>query len=135
MGHAGTWHTMGWGGDVTWGGGVTCLRGSYANRVTGYGQAGVADVMDRVAVFFVPDHSFHLACLMFSHTETQHLMYKVRDNYSNCTCRSSENICSSSGGTQDKRKDWSKQDETQFGTRSGAFLSLTPTPSPPPLEG
>jgi len=52
MGHAGTWHTMGLGGgDVTQGGGVTCLRGSYANGVTGYGRAGVADVMDRVAVF------------------------------------------------------------------------------------
>jgi len=31
-----------------------------------------------------------------------------------------------------KRKDWSKQDETQLGTRSGAFLSLTPPPLPPP---
>ncbi len=35
--------------------------------------------------------------------ETQHLMHKVQRNYSSCTCRSSENICSSSsGGAQEK---------------------------------
>jgi hypothetical protein len=50
----GTWHAMGWGwGDVTRGGDVMCLRGSYANGVTVHGQAGVADVMDKVAVFFL----------------------------------------------------------------------------------
>jgi hypothetical protein len=31
-------------------------------------------------------------------------MRKVRGNYSSCTCRSSENICSSSGGAQEKEK-------------------------------
>ncbi len=29
-------------------------------------------------------------------------MHKVRGNYSSCTCRSSENICSGSGGAQEK---------------------------------
>jgi len=55
----------------------------------------------------------------------QHLMHKVRGNYSSPTCRSGENICRSSGGAQEKGKTGSKQDETQFGTKSGAFLSLT----------
>jgi hypothetical protein len=35
-------------------------------------------------------------------------MHKVQSNYSSCTCRSSENICSSSGGAQEKRKMGSK---------------------------
>ncbi len=30
--------------------------------------------------------------------ETRHFMHKVRGNYSSCTGRSSENICSNSGG-------------------------------------
>jgi hypothetical protein len=30
-----------------------------------------------------------------------HLMHKVQTNYSSCSARSSENICSSSGGTQE----------------------------------
>jgi hypothetical protein len=51
-------------------------------------------------------------------------MHKVRGNYSNCTPRSSENICSSSGGAQENGNRGSKQDETQFGTKSGAFLSF-----------
>jgi len=54
-------------------------------------------------------------------------MHKVRGNYSSCTCGSSENICSSSGVDQEKGKKGSKQDETQFGTKNGAFLSFTPT--------
>jgi hypothetical protein len=53
-------------------------------------------------------------------------MHKVRGNYSSCTGRSSENICNSSGGAQEKGKTCSKPDETQFGTKSGAFLSLNP---------
>jgi hypothetical protein len=53
-------------------------------------------------------------------TETQHLMHKVRGSYSSCTCRSSENICSSSGGPQEKGNTGSKEDKTQFGTKSGA---------------
>ncbi len=58
-------------------------------------------------------------------------MHKVPGTYSSCTSRSSENICNSSGGAQEKGKTGSKkQDETQFGTKSGAFLSLTS-----PLEG
>ncbi len=51
-------------------------------------------------------------------------MHKVRGNYSDCTCRSSENICSSSGGAQGNGNRGSKEDEIQFGTKSGAFLSL-----------
>jgi hypothetical protein len=38
--------------------------------------------------------------------ETQHLMHKVRGNYSSCTYGSSENICNSSEGIPSrKRKD------------------------------
>jgi hypothetical protein len=55
-------------------------------------------------------------------------MHKVRGNYSNCTCRSSEKICSSSGGAEEKGKTGSKRDETQIGTKSGAFLSLALRP-------
>ncbi len=51
-------------------------------------------------------------------------MHKVRGNYSSCTCRSSENICSNSGVAQEKGKTESKQDENQLSTKSGAFLSL-----------
>jgi hypothetical protein len=40
-------------------------------------------------------------------------MHKVRGKYSSCTCRSSENICSSNGGAQEKGKRGSKQNETQ----------------------
>jgi hypothetical protein len=54
-------------------------------------------------------------------------MHKVGGNYSSCTCRSSENICSSSRGAQEKGKTGSRPHETQFGTKSGAFLSLTPS--------
>jgi len=32
--------------------------------------------------------------------DTQHVMHKVGDDYSSCTVRSNENICSSSGGLQ-----------------------------------
>jgi hypothetical protein len=56
------------------------------------------------------------------------LKLSIRGNYSSCTCRSSENICSNSGGAQEKEKTGSKPDEAQFGTKSGAFLSLTPSP-------
>jgi hypothetical protein len=35
-------------------------------------------------------------------------------------------MCSSSGGAQEKGKTASKPDETQFGTKSGAFLSFNP---------
>jgi hypothetical protein len=48
-------------------------------------------------------------------------MHKVRRYYN--SCRSSENICSSSGGVQGKRG--TKPDETQFGTKNDAFLSFT----------
>jgi hypothetical protein len=110
MGHARTWHAMGFGGGgggvFMGGGGLICQRGSYANGVTGYEQAGVADVMDRVAVFLYRTIHFkiHLAWLMFFHTEAQHLVQKVRDNYTNCTCKRSENICRSSGGSQEKER-------------------------------
>jgi hypothetical protein len=46
------------------------------------------------------------------------LMHKVRGNYSSCTVRSSENICSSSAGAQEKGKRGPKQDETQFTTKN-----------------
>jgi hypothetical protein len=52
-------------------------------------------------------------------------MHKVRINYSSCKSRGSENICSRSGGAQEKGKTGSKLDETQFGTKSDAFFSLT----------
>jgi hypothetical protein len=47
-------------------------------------------------------------------------------NYSSCTGRSSENIYSSSGGADEKGKRESKQDETQFTTKNGAFLRFSP---------
>jgi hypothetical protein len=52
---------------------------------------------------------------------------KSRYDYSTCTgSRSSENICSSSGGAQENFKRGSKQDETQFTTqKNGAFPSFT----------
>ncbi len=53
-------------------------------------------------------------------------MHKVRGNYSNCRGESSENVCRSSGGAQGKGKWGSKEDEAQFSTRNGAFLSFTP---------
>ncbi len=56
-------------------------------------------------------------------------MHKVRVNYSSCTCRSSENICSSSGGAQEKGKRGSKLDETQFGTKKMVHFWVS---SPPP---
>jgi hypothetical protein len=40
----------------------------------------------------------------FSWYNVQGLMHKVRTNYSSCTARSSENICSSSRGAQEKGK-------------------------------
>jgi hypothetical protein len=57
-------------------------------------------------------------------------MHKVRGNYSSCTCRSSKNICSSSGGAQEKGKRGSKHDETQFTTKNGGILKFT-LASPP----
>jgi hypothetical protein len=37
--------------------------------------------------------------------------------------RSSENICSSNWGAQEKgKRGWSKQDETQFTTKNGAWV-------------
>jgi hypothetical protein len=51
-------------------------------------------------------------------------MHMIRGNCSNCTCKSSENICSSSGGAEGNGNRASKQDETQFGTKSGALLSF-----------
>jgi hypothetical protein len=53
-------------------------------------------------------------------------MHKDRGNYSSCTCRSSENICSSSGGAQEKGKDWSKPDETQFGHSKWCISEFEP---------
>jgi hypothetical protein len=38
----------------------------------------------------------------YENDETQHLMHKVQDNYSSCTSRSCENICSSSGRAFEK---------------------------------
>ncbi len=52
-------------------------------------------------------------------------MHKVRDNYSSCTVRSSENISSSSSGGAALRKE-ERQDETQFTTQIDGFLSFIP---------
>ncbi len=49
-------------------------------------------------------------------------MHKVRDYYS--SCRSSENICSSSGGAQGKRG--TTPDETQFGTKKWCISEFHP---------
>jgi hypothetical protein len=50
-------------------------------------------------------------------------MHKVEGNYSSCTGRSSENICSIGGGGNHERGNrGSKQDETQITTKNGAFL-------------
>jgi hypothetical protein len=50
-------------------------------------------------------------------------MFKTK--YSSCTVRSNENICSSSGGAQEKKK---RQDETQFTTKiDGLFSEFHPS--------
>ncbi len=57
-------------------------------------------------------------------------MHKVRSNYSSCTCRNSENICSSSGGAQEKRKEGIKTGRrNSVWHKNGAFLSFTPRSS------
>jgi len=53
-------------------------------------------------------------------------MHEVGGNYSSCTGRSSENICSSGRGNHEKGNRGSKQDETQLTTKNGAFLSFKP---------
>ncbi len=58
--------------------------------------------------------------------ETQHLMHKVWSNYNSCTCRSSENTCSSNGGVQEKGKRRPKQDETQFITKKWCIFEFHP---------
>ncbi len=53
-------------------------------------------------------------------------LYSLRtffSHYNSCTCRSSENICSSSGGPQKKERG----DETQFTTKVGGETSLGPS--------
>ncbi len=60
--------------------------------------------------------------------ETQHLMHKVSSrvgNYSSCTVRSSENICSSSGGAQEKKGKTPMK--LQFITKIGGKTSLGPS--------
>jgi hypothetical protein len=52
---------------------------------------------------------------------------RFESKYSSCTVRNSENICSSSGGAQEK----GKTPETQFTTKIDGFLSFTP---PHPLN-
>jgi hypothetical protein len=49
-------------------------------------------------------------------------MPKVGSNYNSYTGRSNENICTSSGGAQEKET----QDETQFTTKIGGKTSLGP---------
>jgi hypothetical protein len=58
-------------------------------------------------------------------------MHKVRGNYSSCTCRSSENICSSSGGSHEKGKTgpsqmkvYLKSLEHKFWTWNFAWIAL-----------
>jgi hypothetical protein len=53
-------------------------------------------------------------------------MHKVRGNYSSCTCRSSENTCSSSGSAQEKGKMGQNRIKLSLAQKGGAFLSLTP---------
>jgi hypothetical protein len=48
-------------------------------------------------------------------------MHTVLENYSSCTGRSSENICSTSVGALRKKE---TQDETQFATEIGGKISL-----------
>jgi hypothetical protein len=66
-------------------------------------------------------------------------MHKVRGNYNSCTCKSSENICSSSGGVQAKgnrrgnrmkNSDWHKkwcisQSDTPLKANVQVFFNLT----------
>jgi hypothetical protein len=55
---------------------------------------------------------------------TQHLMHKVPSNYSSCTSRSSENLCSRSASAQAKKGKAGQNRQTQFRTKSGVFLSF-----------
>jgi hypothetical protein len=52
-------------------------------------------------------------------------VHKVRGNYSSCTCSSSENICSSSGGAQEKGKRDQNRMRLSLAQKSDAFVSLT----------
>jgi len=62
----------------------------------------------------------------YENGETQHLMHKVGDNCRKLyMCRSSENICSSSGGAQDKGKERIKTGRNSIWHKIGAFLSFT----------
>jgi len=56
----------------------------------------------------------------------KHLMPKVRGNYNSCTGKSSENICSSTGGAQERGG--SKQDESQFITQKWCIYEVQPHP-------
>jgi hypothetical protein len=58
--------------------------------------------------------------------ETQHLMHKVRGNFRSPTCRSSENICRSSGGAQEKGKTGQNRMKLSLAQKVVHFLSLTP---------
>ncbi len=49
-----------------------------------------------------------------------HLMNKVRGNYRSCTCRNSENICSSSSGGAQERGNQNRT-KTPFGTKMVHF--------------
>jgi hypothetical protein len=55
-------------------------------------------------------------------------MHKVRGNYNSCTCRSSENICSSSGDAQEKGKRGSNMLELRLAQKTVHFSV------PPPLK-
>jgi hypothetical protein len=48
---------------------------------------------------------------------------RFESNYNSCTSRSSENICNSSAGAQEKET----KDETQFTTKIGGKTSLGPS--------
>ncbi len=54
-------------------------------------------------------------------------------NYSSCTGRRSGNICSNSGGAQEKGKRGSEQDETQFTTNNKWCISDFHPSAPPSL--
>ncbi len=59
-------------------------------------------------------------------------MHKVPGNYISCTCRAVKIYVAAMEALWKKQRQGSKQDETQFGTKCGAFLSLN---FDPPLEG
>jgi hypothetical protein len=117
-------------------------RVSYGELVNlqnwGFGQEGYIRVIRKVTLLSPPIHPlFHWypqskdillnlsmkCCNSVWNAETQHLMHLgFETNYSSCTVRSSENICSNSGGVQEK----GKTDETQLPPKLMLFWVSSP---------